>query len=652
MPHGTSPPRRGSKMRLGTHWWGWLGGALVAAAVLALVPLAARAAGPTQREIAINSSMFAYDPPVIRVQQGDRVVFKLSSSDVVHGFYLDAYGVNVNILPGQTATAEIVADKVGKFRYRCSFTCGNMHPFMVGEMVVEPNYPFSGAAALTLLVALGTLAYVWRRREELPPIAGAAPAQAVAEEIAAFPAVRGAGPARGPRYDLMRLGLVSRLLRHRAFQYFTVLPNLFFFTIIILATLFGTPVGNHNFAIIFVWIVWWALLIVVLIPFGARVWCTMCPLPVPGEWLQRLALVLRPKRGPFTLGWVWPESLRNIWLQNLSFLAVAIFSGVILTVPLATGIVLLAFIVLPLILSLIYQRRAFCRYLCPVGGFIGLYSMVAPLELRVKDPEVCRRHCGKECLRGSANGYGCPWLEYPGTMTRNAYCGLCTECIKTCPIDNIAVNIRPFGADLLVPKRHLDEAYKALIMLTCAVLYSAVIAGPWGWVKDWANMTSAPQFIGYAAGFLTTNLLVVPGMFLVFAWAAKTLSGVRSVSLKRVFVSFAYALVPLGLMGWIAFSVQFLLVNYAYILVVLSDPFGWGWDLFGTRHYPWAPLIPELIAYLQVPILLAGLALSIILAYRLSRENFGEVRRARRALVPIAAFLTGVTLVFLRLYLG
>lgn len=647
----------------------WLGVLLIPMVLVGLVALSARAAPPAVREIDLEASRFDWQPEVIHVNRGDQVVFNITSADVVHGFYLDGYQVNQTILPGRTTRVSLTADRAGKFRFRCSYTCGNLHPFVIGELVVEPNTPFTGALALTLLTAAGTLGFVWTRkrkgengswkREEREKV-----------EKGKREKGRKAFSFRSSLFlfsffpfslsplislDLLRIGTLKRLLAHRAFQYFVILPNLFFFVLILLAGFFGTPIGNHNFAIIFVWIVWWAVLIMFLIPFGARVWCTMCPIPAPGEWLQRLGFVRRRQRKLFTRGKVWPRRLRNIWLQNFSFLTVAIFSAIILTTPLVTGIVLSLFIGLAIVLSLIYQRRAFCRYVCPVGGFIGLYSMVAPLELRVKDPEVCRRHCGKECIRGSADAFGCPWMEYPGTLNRNAYCGLCTECIKACPVGNVGLNLRIFGQDLLVPYRHLDEAYKAFIMLTSAAVYSAVMLGPWGRLKDWANLTSLPTFVAYAVGLVALNLIVVPGIFLASAWLSKRLAGgagASPVPLRQVFVTYAYALVPMGLMAWIAFSIAFLFINVSYAIPLLSDPFGWGWNLLGTKHYPWTPYLSGWVPYFQIPVLLVGLVLSILLAHRLSQENFPDPRQARRALVPIATFLTGVTLVFLRLYLG
>ncbi|MBI2862876.1 MAG: hypothetical protein HYX89_08645 [Chloroflexi bacterium] len=245
-------------------------------------------------------------------------------------------------------------------------------------------------------------------------------------------------------------------------------------------------------------------------------------------------------------------------------------------------------------------------------------------------------------------------MEYPGTLTRNAYCGMCTECLKTCPVGNVAINIRPFGADLLQPVRHLDEAFKGFIMLAAAAIYSAVMLGPWGWLKDWANFGSGNllHFAGYAGGFVATVLVVVPGIFLVSVWLGKLLSGNHQVPLKRLFVSYAYTTVPLGLMGWIAFSLSFVFINVSYAVPLVSDPFGWGWNLLGTAGYPWTPYIPIVLPYLQVPVLLGGLVLSILLGARIARENFSDAKQGRRSLAPIAVFLTLMTAIFLQLYLG
>ncbi|HSN78155.1 MAG TPA: cupredoxin domain-containing protein, partial [Anaerolineae bacterium] len=108
--------------------------AAVATVVLALaalvLPLPTGAAAAGAREITLDARMFAFEPGRLRVNQGDRVTVILHATDVVHGLYIDGYDVDIIAEPGRPAQATFTADKLGKFRYRCSVSCGAMHPFM------------------------------------------------------------------------------------------------------------------------------------------------------------------------------------------------------------------------------------------------------------------------------------------------------------------------------------------------------------------------------------------------------------------------------------------------------------------------------------------------------------------------------------------
>lgn len=120
------------------------------------------AASPTTQEINIDATQFAFTPGRVEVNRGDRVVITLTASDVAHGFHLDGYGIERRVAPGVAQQIEFVADQPGKFRYRCSVSCGSLHPFMIGELVVDPNTPFWRAVALVVIAVVGTLAYLWR----------------------------------------------------------------------------------------------------------------------------------------------------------------------------------------------------------------------------------------------------------------------------------------------------------------------------------------------------------------------------------------------------------------------------------------------------------------------------------------------------------
>ncbi|MDR5694608.1 MAG: cupredoxin domain-containing protein [Armatimonadota bacterium] len=135
--------------------------------VVSNVSQAAGPAGGREREFTITARQFAYSPPRIRVRLGDRVTLRVTSEDVVHGLYIDGYGINAKVYPGQETVVSFVANRPGKIRYRCSVICGNLHPFMIGEVVVGPNYTLWGALALTVLAAGGTVLMLWRRGEEI-----------------------------------------------------------------------------------------------------------------------------------------------------------------------------------------------------------------------------------------------------------------------------------------------------------------------------------------------------------------------------------------------------------------------------------------------------------------------------------------------------
>ncbi len=440
------------------------------------------------------------------------------------------------------------------------------------------------------------------------------------------------------------------MLRSRWPQLLAQIVTLAGFLFTILAGLLGTPVGGANFAIIFVWIAWWTALKLFFIPLGGRSWCGICPLPMPGEWLQRGAL-LGPRGKTRGLGLKWPARLRGTWLQAGGFAAIGLFSAVTLTQPGVTGWVLLAIIALATVTGLVFERRAFCRYLCPIGGISGLYANLAPVEVRIKDPEICRRHPEKSCYRGSAGAYGCPWGVFPAALKENSNCGLCMECLRACPKDNIAVNVRPFGSDVGYRiSSSLDAAAFALVMLSSALVFSALFLGPWGKLKAAAYAIGQPAWMMYAFAFLVLTIAILPGLFFLAAWAGRRISG-SILSMHRAFATQAQALVPLGLMAWIAFTISFALIKLPIVLAVLSDPLGLGWNLFGTAHIASFPDLSGFGSVLEILALLAGLFWSVRVARRLPDGDKTAKPSVGQA-VPVATFSLLFTFGMLWLLIG
>ena len=79
------------------------------------------------------------NPPTLVLPQGERVAFKIHSNDVVHGFWIPAFMIQIQNLPGVTNHIEFTANKLGEFPGRCNILCGRNHSQMVFKVkVVTP----------------------------------------------------------------------------------------------------------------------------------------------------------------------------------------------------------------------------------------------------------------------------------------------------------------------------------------------------------------------------------------------------------------------------------------------------------------------------------------------------------------------------------
>jgi polyferredoxin len=614
---------------------------LIAGAVLSAWFTAVTPSHPRTLDIHIEAYRYGFSPSRIKANRGDRLRLTFSTRDTGQSFFLQDYDLHVSVAPGDKLvsvqhlsrpddaptsmeTVEIVAGLPGwrgwlisKSQFRNHTYNGPLHGTERGELIVAPNILLY--AALGLLIAM--------------PFSGLVAGRKIAVESER-------------RFNLFRqFPRLKPILKAPSFASNLVLPMLGVFWFIILAGLLGTKVSGRNAGPMIVWVLWLSALIVLLVPIGGRIWCTACPLPWLGEWLQRLRLARnlaelegQPRR-VFGILLTWPAWLRGVWPSLLLFLLLGTFSTSIVAVPAATSWMLIGLILMAVLVSAFPEQRIFCRHLCPINSYISLYSSTGRLLVRSVSSQTCGQCTERFCLTGSIKGWPCPYGLCVGEIDRNHDCGACMECVKTCAYDNVAVFWRNRGWDKQISS--YGEAWQAMVMFALACLYCCVNLGPWDQVRNWVDIVDKKNwgaFAAYAAVVWVACLGVLPLFWYLLTRLSLTLDG-SSANSKNVFRTTTAAFIPIGLACWIAFAIATASSMMTFVFQSLSDPFNWGWNLLGMAgsrwHIIWAPAIP----WLQVACVLAGAAFSLRVLQHVWAEGEGGAPRAALGSLPLGSFL-------------
>ncbi len=93
---------------------------------------------PGRYEAHVVAKMFSFKPSPLKVPKGSVVDFYVTSTDVVHGFYIQGTDVNLMAIPNTVNYARTHFDRPGKYQIVCHEFCGMGHQDMVGEVVVTP----------------------------------------------------------------------------------------------------------------------------------------------------------------------------------------------------------------------------------------------------------------------------------------------------------------------------------------------------------------------------------------------------------------------------------------------------------------------------------------------------------------------------------
>lgn len=427
------------------------------------------------------------------------------------------------------------------------------------------------------------------------------------------------------KLDLMQFASIRTLITNRSIQLVFTIFMLFVYTFAIMTGFLGSQVGSANFSTIFVWVVWWGLLFSMFIPFLGRTWCSICPIPLFGDFLQRGSINEGGNSHTsfsFLKNKNFPRKLQNLWLSTVLFALFGLFAGKITTSPYLTAIILTAFLLGATLIAVYFKKRTFCRYICPIGGTIGIYSQLAPLELRVKNTQVCRDHKSKNCLKGNEDGYGCNWMQYPGKLENNMNCGLCLECIRTCDQDNISLNIRSYNFLDFRQSRNLDEGFRFIFLLSASLMYLVIFYNPFTRITNASNFSSFQQFYQFSSFFLLVTGVIIPIIFAIPAYIVSKGYTSRQLNTKTIFSNYSFATAPLSLSSWAVFSLLTVKNNWAYSLNVLNDPFGIGWSIFGWSHLENVSLSSGVFSFLIIAFILGGIVFSLQILRRITTQSF------------------------------
>lgn len=611
---------------------------------------------PVKRDIHITSFRYGKEPSVIRCNRGDTLHLTFSSNDTGHSFFLEEFDIDAKINPSSDeitvfktsdpTTKPVIAHELvliarhpgimnylaARSNYRCHVWCGPMHAFEQGKLVILPN--------TLLFFSLGCLIgilFVWFRSLF----------RVVAPEPAAYD--------RSAYKDVFESsGLLKKLVKSRWPQMLLMLFALLMIYIVILTSVFGTKVSGRNLGVLLMWAIWLFFLVAVLTPFFGRIWCTICPLPLFGDWIQKKSF-FSPLTGPTGKynarysGFFrkWPALLANDWPKLFFFMLLATFSTTLVATPIVSGITVLMLILVPTAMSGIWELRSFCRYICPVSVFVGPYSRMSMFSIRNKSQSVCDRCKPKYCKYGSSDGWACPYGINVGELKSNSECGLCLECVRSCKYNNISLYKRPFAAEL--GAKNLGQAWLNIAVFTLAIVYSVLYQGHWPVVRDYVNILDKGNwdlFGIYTIIVWSLALIIMPAIMYFLSYMGVRFSNTEA-SYRMVFLLLAGALLPLGLMLWIAFVIPMLFVNVSFILQSLSDPFGWGWDFLGTANTPWHQLLPRFIPIMQAMIILSGLYFTL---RNLSRSFQPMQLKAKQLLLlifPMIIFVVAIAVIMI-----
>jgi len=291
-------------------------------------------------------------------------------------------------------------------------------------------------------------------------------------------------------------------------------------------------------------------------------------------------------------------------------------------------------------------------------------SLVSPLEVQVRDPDICRTCTTYDCIRGNDAQRGCELALFQPKKSGNLDCTFCLDCIHACPHQNVGIIAITPGSQLTHNRyrsalgrlsQRTDIAVLVLLLVFGAFVNAAGMIGPVAEMeRNWQQRLGLESLLPVTSALFVLALLIAPFLLVMLCGVAcRALSG-SALRWRELICSFALALAPLGFSMWVAhLGYHFLTGATAVIPVTQRLASDLGISLLGRPNWAGAALLLPIdwLLSLQIFLLDGGLLLTLYVGWRVARAFSPRARGALSLLAPWAGlavllYAAGVWIVF------
>ena len=434
---------------------------------------------------------------------------------------------------------------------------------------------------------------------------------------------------RSPRsFDLLRVPVIGKLLTMQHARTLLQIPLFIVSAAMVLHGLFGPALAPKNLATTLTWVHFRGALVFVLL-FAGNFFCLACPFMLVRNLARKF---FRPVRN-------WPRRLRNKWL-SIGLLVAMLFIYEWLDLwasPWLTAWLIIAYFATALLVDAFFKHAPFCKFVCPIGQFNFVASTVSPLEVSVRDSDVCTRCATKDCIRGVREPAaplvtiqrGCELALFQPRKTGNLDCTFCLDCVQACPHDNVGIISRLPAAELIddvmrsgvgIFSKRRDVAALILVFSFGALLNALGMVSPVYALEQWLARVFGVNYELPVLAVIFTLFLICEPLLLIgsAAWLTRVWSGKKR-SLISSAVRYSYSLVPLGFGIWLAhFGFHFLTGLFTFIPVTQSALAELGWAVLGQPHWGLPGLTPNVVQLLEFGFIILGLLGSLLVSYSIA----------------------------------